>query len=166
MSIGRGEPITSLRHPQKNVEVTNARHGCSPWRRSSALPSEVPTADDHDLRIARQVMEEGDLRHAAFHVACALNTAPQDADALALADALLRRSADPFSLAPLKADENFSGTVALRVRFLQQRGKHAEALPLIADILHATRNLGFLEWAAPRSWRWVPRWNCRRCCGS
>jgi tetratricopeptide (TPR) repeat protein len=103
-------------------------------------------AAEDDIRIARRVLEDGDLRHAAFHVAAALSTSPHDAEALALADALLRQSSDPFSLAPIKRDENFTGTVALRARFLQQKRRHDEALPLIADILHATRKLSFLEW--------------------
>ncbi len=90
-------------------------------------------AAEDDVRIAQRVMDEGDLRHAAFHVAGAINVAPQDANALGLAGELLRRSADPFSLAPIKRDENFSGTLAPRARFLQQRGMHAEASPLIAE---------------------------------
>jgi tetratricopeptide (TPR) repeat protein len=103
-------------------------------------------ATDDDIQIARQVMEDGDFQHAAFHVAAALAASPQDADALALADALLRRSADPFSLAPIKRDENFVGTVALRARFLQQKSRHDEALSLIVGMLRATGKLGFLEW--------------------
>jgi hypothetical protein len=66
-------------------------------------------AAEDDIRIARRVLEDGDLRHAAFHVAAALSTSPHDAEALALADALLRQSSDPFSLAPIKRDENFTG---------------------------------------------------------
>lgn len=103
-------------------------------------------AAQDDLRIARRVIEEGDLPHAAFHVAAALNDAPDDAQALALADELLRRSSDPFSLAPLKPDENFAGTVALRARFLQKRSRHGEALELIADLLRVTKKIAFLEW--------------------
>src|SRR5262249_13677428 len=41
----------------------------------------------------------------------------------------------------------FAGTVALRARFLQQRHRHGEALPLIADLLRATKKLSFLDWA-------------------
>ncbi|MBO0757532.1 MAG: hypothetical protein J2P54_16910, partial [Bradyrhizobiaceae bacterium] len=103
-------------------------------------------AAQDDLGIARRVIEEGDFPHAAFHVAAALNDAPDDAQALALADELLQRSSDPFRLAPLRSDENFAGTVALRARFLQTRGRHREALPLIADLLRSTGKLAFLDW--------------------
>ena len=121
----------------------------------AALATRTPAlSDDHDpacaadddLRIARLALDQGDLRHAAFHVAAALNSAPQDANALALADELRRRSSDPFSLAPIKRDRNFSGTLALRARFLLATGRHGEALPLIADIIGATGNPAFLPW--------------------
>jgi hypothetical protein len=89
--------------PRKGGDPCGSREG-----------NRTPTPKE-DKEIARRVMAEGDLRHAAFHVGGALFANPGDAEALAMLDQLIARSRDPLSLAPLQ-DDNWIGTVALRAR--------------------------------------------------
>src|SRR4051812_16017562 len=73
-----------------------------------------------DMAVAYRAVSDGDLPHAAFHVACALyHGDPNDRQALALLDRLVKETQDaggePLALAPLKRD-NYAGTVAVRAR--------------------------------------------------
>jgi len=89
-----------------------------------------------DMAVAYRAVSDGDLPHAAFHVACALYAGdPNDRKALALLDRLVSDTqdsgGDPLALAPLKRD-NYAGTVAVRARILAHLGQYREAFNLLA----------------------------------
>ena len=99
-----------------------------------------------DKQIARRVMSEGDLPHAAFHVGAALFANPNDSEAMEILQQLLSKTRDPLSLAPLR-DENWIGTVALRALILQKISRNAEAVGLFAQILAKPEGARYWKWA-------------------
>ncbi len=101
---------------------------------------------DDDIRIANRVMLEGDLLHAAFHVAAALCQAPHHVEALALADELFALAPDPLDLVPI-TEKPYAGTMALRARFLEKLDRHNEAAELSARVATATTSVTFFKWA-------------------
>jgi len=110
-----------------------------------------------DMAVAYRAVSDGDLPHAAFHVACALYAGdPNDRKALALLDRLVgdtqKSGGDPLALAPLKRD-NYAGTVAVRARILAHLGQYREAFNLLAQVQHADR--------ARPLWRWAAEWATR-----
>ena len=110
-----------------------------------------------DMAVAYRAVSDGDLPHAAFHVACALYAGdPNDRKALALLDRLVSDTqdsgGDPLALAPLKRD-NYAGTVAVRARILAHLGQYREAFNLLAQVQHADR--------ARPLWRWAAEWATR-----
>jgi len=109
------------------------------------------------MAVAYRAVSDGDLPHAAFHVACALYAGdPNDRKALALLDRLVSDTqdsgGDPLALAPLKRD-NYAGTVAVRARILAHLGQYREAFNLLAQVQHADR--------ARPLWRWAAEWATR-----
>ena len=111
----------------------------------SRAGNRTPTPKE-DKQIARRVMSEGDLPHAAFHVGAALYANPDDSEALEILQQLLRKTRDPLSLAPLK-DENWIGTVGLRALILQRLSRHAEAVGLFAQIMSKPEGARYWKWA-------------------
>ena|SRR5579864_2990104 len=80
---------------------------------NSALPS-GGTDPAHDAAIAREAATAGDLRHAAYHIGCALSTDPSNVTWLAFLNELIARAgSDPLILAPLGQEPHFA-LVAVR----------------------------------------------------
>jgi tetratricopeptide (TPR) repeat protein len=103
------------------------------------------------MAVAYRAVSDGDLPHAAYHVACALYHGDvNDRQALALLDRLVNESqksgADPLALAPLKRD-NYAGTVAVRARILAHLGQYREAFGLLAQVQHADASRPLWTWA-------------------
>ena len=132
------------------------------WRRALAALGFRPACaaqltPEEDMAIAYRAFSDGELPHAAFHVACALYDAdPTDKRMLGLLDRLIKasqeRGADPLSLAPLKRN-NYAGTVAVRAYVLAQLGRYGEATELLAQVVNADRDRLLWKWAVD----WVQR---------
>ena len=81
--------------------------GCVP---DSCTPQSV----EEELAIAHCAIAEGDLGHAAFHIAAALIIQPSDEQALAVFDGWFTAADDPLRLVAERADEKWEGWVAMR----------------------------------------------------
>lgn len=103
-----------------------------------------------DIEIARKALSEGDLRHATFHVACALANDPSREEWLALLSAIVDRSDDPLSLVPLE-NQTYFALVAVRTFILARRKELDPALSLLLQVAAVKPEVAYLPWAV----RWV-----------
>ncbi|MGK0184500.1 MAG: tetratricopeptide (TPR) repeat protein [Verrucomicrobiales bacterium] len=102
---------------------------------------------EEDIQIARRAVSEGDLPHAAFHVACALADNPLREDWKALLAAIAGRSKSPDELLEIEDDEVYIGIVAGRAFVLEQEGRFSEALNLIGEAIEYDPRISYLPWA-------------------
>lgn len=101
-----------------------------------------------DVAIATYALQQGDLRHAAFHVGCALSTDPTRPEWLALLDQIIARATgDPLELAPLEPDKRtYFATVAVRSYILAGMGRIAEAVDLLLQAIEANPDVPYTTW--------------------
>src|SRR4051812_13259425 len=83
-----------------------------------------------ELSMARLALDDGELSHAATHVANALTCDPTLPEVHELLAHLAARPGGGPELFPLH-DQAFLGTVVARAHVLASRGEHAEALDLL-----------------------------------
>lgn len=100
---------------------------------------------DQDAAQARAAFDGGQLKHAAFHIGCALSTDPQRAEWLALLEEIVTATDAPLSLAPLE-DANYFPTVAVRAWILARQGDVAEALGLLLQVATVKPESSYLAW--------------------
>ena len=115
--------------------------------------------DDHDCdavtpemeaEVVRVALQQGDLPHAAHHVAGLLAADPLNAEHLALYDQLAEAAGDDLvSLFPLEQGVWY-GTVACRSRALALEGRHDEAVSLLCRVMAVMPTVPYLVWA--RGW--------------
>ncbi|WP_281895056.1 tetratricopeptide repeat protein [Phytohabitans aurantiacus] len=96
-----------------------------------------------ELALARMALDEGDLQHAAEHVAGAIAHAPTMPEVHEVLAQLATRTADAVALFAL-GDNVFIGTVVARAHLLAAAGRHAEGLDLLAA---ATGHVPTADWA-------------------
>jgi tetratricopeptide (TPR) repeat protein len=101
-----------------------------------------------DLKIARQALDEGDPKHAAFHAACALAVDARDGAALELADQILDAVPDPRTLFEIEAG-TYYGLVALHCRALWQAGDRGAAIEQLGSVIGFKPEIGYATWLAP-----------------
>jgi len=101
---------------------------------------------DQEIDIAEKALAKGDLKHAAYHVGCALVNDPNKPEWLVLLDKIAAASPKPLDLAPL-ADRNFIGTIAVRSYLLASLSRWSEALDLLLQVASQAPDIGFLKWA-------------------
>jgi len=101
---------------------------------------------DQEIETAEKAFAKGDLKHAAYHVGCALVSDPNKAEWLSLLEKISAASPKPLDLAPL-ADRNFIGTIAVRAYLLAGLSRWTEALELLLQVASQAPDIGFLQWA-------------------
>jgi tetratricopeptide (TPR) repeat protein len=107
---------------------------------------EVLTADE-DVAAAAKELDEGDLRHAAHHVAAALAVDPLKPEHRALCDRLLAASPDGPALFPL-VPPVFAGNLVGHACALHRQAHTGRALPLLVQAAHARPGPAYLGLAA------------------
>jgi tetratricopeptide (TPR) repeat protein len=109
---------------------------------------------DEELTIAFRAFSDGDIPHAAHHVAGALMADPEDRRALGLLDRMIAKSDDPLSMAPLGAGRKgtWAGTGAVRAYVHAKLGQYREAMMLVVSIQQSP------DANIPPFWRWAARW--------
>lgn len=108
-------------------------------------PDSQPTPDQ-DIVIARQALAENDLKHAAHHIAWALQTDPENVAALAILDQLVAASPDPKTVVPLQSSMS-SAEVAVHAYMSAERGDYDTAFNLIGQVNTALPDGRFFPWA-------------------
>ena len=111
----------------------------------SADACEANSPED-DIRVARGALSEGDLAHAAFHVACALADNPLREDWKALLAAIAGKDDDPESLLSVDEEEVYLGVVAGQAFILEQSGKLSDALILIGEAIEYDPRIPYATW--------------------
>jgi tetratricopeptide (TPR) repeat protein len=96
-----------------------------------------------ELALARMALDEGDLQHAAEHVAGAIARAPTMPEVHEVLAQLATRAGSAVDLFTL-GDNVFIGTVVARAHLLAAAGRHAEGLDLLAA---ATGHVPTADWA-------------------
>ncbi|MFE9954298.1 tetratricopeptide repeat protein [Micromonospora sp. NPDC005299] len=109
------------------------------------MPEDDPALSaEEELALARLALAEGDLRHAAGHVAAALVQAPTLPEVHETLARLAAASGGDLDLFPL-GHHAFVGAVVARAHLLAAAGRPAEGLDLLAA---ATGYAPAAEWAA------------------
>ncbi|MEU4479895.1 tetratricopeptide repeat protein [Micromonospora sp. NPDC023966] len=109
------------------------------------MPEDDPALSaEEELALARLALAEGDLRHAADHVAAALVQAPTLPEVHETLARLAAASGGDLDLFPL-GHHAFVGAVVARAHLLAAAGRPAEGLDLLAA---ATGYAPTAEWAA------------------
>ncbi|MEU1684252.1 tetratricopeptide repeat protein [Micromonospora sp. NPDC005707] len=109
------------------------------------MPEDDPALSaEEELALARLALAEGDLRHAADHVAAALVRAPTLPEVHETLARLAAASGGDLDLFPL-GHHAFVGAVVARAHLLAAAGRPAEGLDLLAA---ATGYAPAAEWAA------------------
>ncbi|MET7967808.1 tetratricopeptide repeat protein [Micromonospora sp. NPDC005305] len=109
------------------------------------MPEDDPALSaEEELALARLALAEGDLRHAAEHVAAALVRAPTLPEVHETLARLAAASGGDLDLFPL-GHHAFVGAVVARAHLLAAAGRPAEGLDLLAA---ATGYAPAVEWAA------------------
>jgi len=106
-----------------------------------------PQSIEDELSIAHRALEEGDLGHAAFHIAAALVLDPCHPEVLAVFDSWLAACDDPLKLVSARDDQDWEGWVAMRARAHGRLGHAAEMLPLLAELTAFAQHKDYLAWA-------------------
>jgi tetratricopeptide (TPR) repeat protein len=116
------------------------------WQRKQRQQEELE--DGFDVVVARRALEQGDLAHAAHHIANALATDPVRRDWLALLDeAIARAGPSALDLAPDEPQkETYFGIVAVRAYILARIGRLAEAVSLLLQVIRAKPDVPYVQW--------------------
>jgi len=101
---------------------------------------------EDELTIAHRALGEGDLGHAAFHIATALVTDPRSAEALAVFDGWFAACDDALALVTKRDKERWEGWFAMRARTYAKLGRAEDALPLLAKLAAAVPEKAYLAW--------------------
>lgn len=99
-----------------------------------------------ELAIAYRALREGDLGHAAFHIATALATDPSSGEAVAVFDGWFAACDDALRLVTKRENEHWEGWFAMRVRTYAKLGRPEDALPLLAKLAAAVPEKPYLSW--------------------
>jgi len=102
---------------------------------------------EEDARIARAALLEGDLPHAAHHIAAALASDPLRKEWLITLDQIVAEADDPLDLIADRGELWF-GDAAVRARFLWLAGRTADALSLLIYATAAAPTVRYLAWGA------------------
>lgn len=108
-------------------------------------PDSQPTPDQ-DIAIARQALAENNLKHAAHHIAWALQADPENVAALAILDQIVAAAPDPKTVVPLQSSMS-SAEVAVHAYMSAERGDYDTAFNLIGQVNTALPDGRFLPWA-------------------
>lgn len=113
-----------------------------------AFPTDECEANspEEDIQIARLAITEGDLPHAAFHVACALADNPLREDWKALLAAIIGQSDEPDALFEVDGDEVYIGIVAGRAFVLEQQRHFADAVALMGEAIEYDPRIPYITW--------------------
>jgi tetratricopeptide (TPR) repeat protein len=106
----------------------------------------TPHTIDEELAIAHRALAEGDLGHAAFHIAAALATDPSHAEAGAVFDGWFMACDDALRLLAQREDERWAGWFAMRARTYAKLGRGEDALRLVAKLAAALPEKSYLSW--------------------
>lgn len=101
---------------------------------------------EDELAIAHRALSEGDLGHAAFHIATALVTDPSNAEAVAVFDGWFATCDNALALVTGQRNESWEGWFAMRARTYAKLGKAEDALFLLAKLAAAAPDKGYLTW--------------------
>lgn len=101
---------------------------------------------EDELAIAHRAVGEGDLGHAAFHIATALVTDPRSAEAAAMFDGWFAACDNALGLVSKRESENWEGWFAMRARTYAKLGRADDALPLLTKLAAAAPEKGYLAW--------------------
>lgn len=103
---------------------------------------------EQDVEIARRALQEGELRHAAHHIGCALRADPTREEWVELLDEILAAAPDPLALSQAEEKQGlFVGTAAVRARTLVKLDRPVEALELLLDMIASQPSMAFETWA-------------------
>lgn len=108
---------------------------------------EQPNSPEDDAALAREILADGDLPHAMFHLAGALASNPTNPAWLELFDEIASKSPDPPSLIPDDGKGFWHGLAACRARLLYRAGRRHDALCLISQVIPAFPAQGYHAWA-------------------
>lgn len=103
---------------------------------------------EDELAIAHRALGEGDLGHAAFHIATALATDPRNAEAVAVFDGWFAACDNALGLVTKRENENWEGWFAMRARTYAKLGRSENALPLLTKLAAAAPEKAYLSWLA------------------
>jgi tetratricopeptide (TPR) repeat protein len=120
---------------------------------SMSRPNPSP---EQDITIARDALAKNDLPHAAHHIAWALQTDPENQDALRLLDQIIAAAPDAAALVPLQSTMS-SAEAAVHAYIRAGQGDYATALQVISQVNTALPDGRFLPWAAD----WLARPDAR-----
>ncbi|MEZ4239597.1 MAG: tetratricopeptide repeat protein [Myxococcota bacterium] len=108
-----------------------------------------PLTPEMDATVARVAMREGDLRHAAHHVAGAVAADPERPDLLALLDELVAAAGGAeAALALFPLQDTWYGAAAVHARLLAG-AEPGKALDLLCQTAVVRPDVPFLRWALP-----------------
>ncbi|OJT24554.1 hypothetical protein BO221_15505 [Archangium sp. Cb G35] len=106
---------------------------------------------EQDLAVAREALANGDVHHAARHLAGALASDPLHPEFLDTAEALLRAGPENAAeLIPLNNDGGWFGEVALHAWLLARTGNATPAVCLLLQVAEVKPEVPYLVWA--RQW--------------
>jgi tetratricopeptide (TPR) repeat protein len=113
-----------------------------------------PLTPEMDATVARVAMGEGDLAHAAHHVAGALASDPERHDLLALLDDLVEAAGGPEAARALFPVDGgtWYGAAAVHARLVAAADPIA-GLDLLCQVVSVRPDVPYLRWALP----WVDR---------
>ncbi|MBI2922235.1 MAG: hypothetical protein HYY18_14375 [Planctomycetes bacterium] len=102
---------------------------------------------EEDAALARELLAEGDLPHAMFHLAGALASDPANVEWLKLFDEIAGASPDPPSLIPDSGEGFWHGLAACRSRLLYRSGRRHDAMSLMFQVIAAFPAQDYHVWA-------------------
>lgn len=106
---------------------------------------------EQDLAIARESLANGDVHHAARHLAAALASDPLHPEFLDTAEALLRAGPENAAeLLPLEKAGGWFGEVALHAWLLARTGNATPAVSILLQVAAVKPEVPYLVWA--RQW--------------
>jgi hypothetical protein len=98
-----------------------------------------------EFQIAWTVFRQGDLSHAAHHLAWALAADATNTQYLGLLDKIIRRADDPLELI-LAQDTMSYAEAAMRAFILAEQGDVDQAMTLLMQVLGVSPTLSYLPW--------------------
>jgi tetratricopeptide (TPR) repeat protein len=118
-------------------------------------PCDHVEIDAHEeLAIARDALAQGDVKHAAHHVAGALAADWDAPETLELLEKIVKNADDALSLTtPDAGGALYYGSAAVRAFVLERGNRLGEALELIAGVAASQPEAPCLSWAE----RWIAR---------
>lgn len=99
-----------------------------------------------DIQVAWQAFNRGDARHAIQHLAWTLSVEPQNPEALALLDQVIKSSSTPFDLVAWENPPTPYPIAAVRAYIHSRQNELDEALAVMTQIYKAVPGLPFLPW--------------------